>query len=93
VLEKAPARAFYFAESGEASFREIGEAIAARLALGAVQPLDAEWAAQRWGERRAYYTFGSNSRVRAKRARRELGWAPRNGSVAAWICQKCRCER
>lgn len=85
VLAKAPAGAFYFAENGEASFREIGDAIAARLALGAVQPLAAEAAAERWGEGRAYYTFGSNSRVRAKRARRELGWAPRNESVTAWI--------
>jgi nucleoside-diphosphate-sugar epimerase len=85
VLEKAPAGAFFFAENGEASFREIGDAIAARLGLGAVQSLAPEAAAQRWGEGRAYYTFGSNSRVRAKRARRELGWAPRNGSVTAWI--------
>jgi nucleoside-diphosphate-sugar epimerase len=85
VLEKAPAGAFYFAENGETSFGEIGEAIAARLGLGPVQSLPAESAAEKWGESRAYYSFGSNSRVRAKRARRELGWAPRHTSVISWI--------
>jgi nucleoside-diphosphate-sugar epimerase len=85
ALEKAPAGAFYFAENGEASFAEIGEAIAARLALGPVESLPAGLAAERWGESRAYYTFGSNSRVRAKRARRELGWTPRHTSVISWI--------
>jgi len=85
VLTKAPAGAFYFADSGEASFGEIGGAIATRLGLGAVQSLPAELAAEKWGESRAYYSFGSNSRVRAKRARRELGWTPRHTSVIAWI--------
>jgi nucleoside-diphosphate-sugar epimerase len=85
VLEKAPAGAFYFAENGEASFGEIGKAIAARLGLGPVQSLSAESAAGKWGESRAYYSYGSNSRVRAKRARRELGWAPRHTSAISWI--------
>lgn len=85
VLEKAPAGAFYFAENGEASFGEIGNAISARLGLGPAQSLPAEVAAEKWGESRAYYSFGSNSRVRAKRARRELGWAPRHTSVISWI--------
>jgi nucleoside-diphosphate-sugar epimerase len=85
VLTKAPAGAFYFAENGEASFGEIGDAIAARLGLGPVQSLPAELAAEKWGDSRAYYSFGSNSRVRAKRARRELGWTPRHTSVISWI--------
>jgi nucleoside-diphosphate-sugar epimerase len=85
ALEKAPAGAFYFAENGEASFGEIGAAIAARLGLGPVKFIPAELAAEKWGESRAYYSFGSNSRVRAKRARRELGWTPRHGSVISWI--------
>ena len=87
VFEQAPPWAFYFAENGEASFRDIGDAIAARLGL-AFAPLQAEVAAERWGESRAYYTFGSNSRVRGKRARRELGWAPRHGSVVEWIASE-----
>jgi nucleoside-diphosphate-sugar epimerase len=85
ALENAPAGSFYFAESGESSFAEIGAAIAARLGLGPVEPLPAEEAAAAWGPARAYYTFGSNSRVRARRARRELGWAPRHGSALEWI--------
>jgi nucleoside-diphosphate-sugar epimerase len=85
ALEKAPAGAFYFAENGEASFAAIGEAIAARLDLGPVESLPAEDAAALWGEARAYYTYGSNSRVRARRARHELGWLPRHESVLAWI--------
>ena len=80
ALEKAPAGAFYFAENGEVSFADIGKAIASRLGMA-----PAEEAAASWGPARAYYTFGSNSRVRARRARRELGWAPRHGSALDWI--------
>lgn len=85
ALEKAPAGSFYFAENGEASFEEIGMAIARRLGLRGVESLPAILAAERWGEARAYYTFGSNSRVRAVRARQELGWIPYHNSVVAWI--------
>jgi nucleoside-diphosphate-sugar epimerase len=73
ALQKAPAGAFYFIENGEASFGEIGESIARRLKLAPAQSWTVEEAAERWGKVHAHYTFGSNSRVRAKRARRELG--------------------
>jgi len=85
ALAQAPAGAFYFAENGEASFGDIGAAIAKRLGLARVEALSAETAAVRWGESKAHFTFGSNSRVRGKRARRELGWAPRHPSVIDWI--------
>lgn len=85
ALEKAPAGAFYFAENGEASFAAIGEAIASRLGLGPVESIPAEEAATVWGPARAYYTYGSNSRARAKRARHELGWSPRHPSATEWI--------
>jgi nucleoside-diphosphate-sugar epimerase len=85
VLLNGPAGAFYFAENGEASFGDIGAAIAERLGLAGVEALPPEVAAERWGESKAYFTLGSNSRVRAKRARRELGWAPRHPSVIDWI--------
>ena len=85
ALERAPGGAFYFAENGEVSFADIGRAIAARLGMGPVESVAAEEAAASWGPGRAYYTFGSNSRVRARRARRELGWAPRHGSALDWI--------
>jgi nucleoside-diphosphate-sugar epimerase len=85
ALEHAPAGSYYFIENGEASFGEIGAALARRLGYGQVQSWSAEEATQHWGEMHARYTFGSNSRVRAKRARRELGWAPRHASVIDWI--------
>jgi len=85
AFRKAPASAFYFAENGEASFGEIGAAIAKRLGLPGVEDLPPEVAAQRWGESKAYFSLGSNSRVRSVRARRELGWAPRHASVIDWI--------
>lgn len=85
ALAKAPAGAFYFAENGEASYRDICEAIARRLGLGAPQAWPFEEAAKELGENSAAYTFGSNSRVRAKRARDELGWQPKHAFATAWI--------
>ncbi|WP_297835954.1 NAD-dependent epimerase/dehydratase family protein [Pseudomonas sp.] len=85
ALEIAPAGAFYFIENGEASFLEIGQSIARRLKLDPVQYWTVEEAAVRWGYLHAHYTFGTNSRVRAKRARKELGWAPVFTSALKWI--------
>ena len=93
ALERAPAGALYFAENGEASFSEIGAAIARRLGLRGVESLPPEVAASRWGESKAYYTLGSNSRVRGKRARSELGWAPRHASVIDWILGEMPVDR
>jgi nucleoside-diphosphate-sugar epimerase len=85
ALAEAPAGALYFAENGEACFAELGAAIAARLELSAMEFLPPEAATEKWGESRAYYTLGSNSRVRARRARHELGWTPRHASAVSWI--------
>jgi nucleoside-diphosphate-sugar epimerase len=85
VIASAPAGSFYYAENGEASFHEIGTAIAHRLDIPDVESWDADDAARQWGVGRAYYTFGSNSRVRATRAREELGWRPTHPSVLTWI--------
>ncbi len=85
ALRQAPAGAFYFVENGEASYAEIGAAIARRLGLGPVQSWTVEQATPEWGEGQARYSFGSNSRVRALRARRELAWSPRHASVTSWI--------
>ena len=85
ALERGTAGAFYFAENGESSFGEIGAAIAARLELGPVESIAAEAAAASWGPAKALFTFGGNSRVRAVRARQELGWQPRHTSAVAWI--------
>jgi nucleoside-diphosphate-sugar epimerase len=76
---------FYFVEGGQdASFLEIGGAIARRLGLGPVQPWGMAAAAAAWGEGFARYALGANSRVRATRAH-ALGWQPSGPSVAEWI--------
>ena len=85
ALAKAPAGAFYFAENGEASYREICAAIARRLGLGEPQVWPFGDAAKELGENSAAYTFGSNSRVRGKRSRSELGWQPKHSSAMKWI--------
>lgn len=85
ALRDAPAGAFYFVENGEASYAQIGAAIARRLGLGPVRSWSVEEATAAWGEGHARYSFGSNSRVRGKRARRELQWQPRHTSVTDWI--------
>jgi nucleoside-diphosphate-sugar epimerase len=77
AIEKAPPGAFYFAENGENSMREMCEAISRMLGFGGrPQSMTVEEAAALWGDGAAQNTMGSNSRVRAKRARTELGWAP-----------------
>ena len=82
ALETAPAGAFYYAENGETAMREVCEAINAVLGFGpATTPISIEEAAAEWGEGAANYTMGSNSRVRAVRARRELGWTPHRPSL------------
>src|SRR6185437_7431270 len=82
AIEKAPAGAFYFAENGENSMREVCEAISRMLGHGGrTQSMTMQEAALEWGERPANDTMGSNSRVRAKRARAELGWSPKARSL------------
>lgn len=90
VLEKGQGGAFYFAENGEASYADLGQALAQRLGLHELVHLAPEVAAERWGVARAYFSFGSNSRVRARRAREELGWAPQHTSVFNWIANEAQ---
>lgn len=85
ALEGAPAGAFYYVENGEASFADATAAIARRLGLGAPQPWPIDDAIAELGFGTAVYSLGSNSRVRGKRARAELGWAPKHGSLTGWI--------
>ena len=85
ALKKAPAGSFYYVENGEASYKDITTAIAQRLQLSAPQPWPVEEAIKEWGFGHAVYSFGSNSRVSAKRARTDLGWTPKHTSVVGWI--------
>jgi len=86
VLEKAPAGASYYAANGECSMRRLCEAISRALGWdGRTQGMSKDEAIAEFGAGPAAYTYGSNSRVRATRARRELGWAPRHDALLETI--------
>jgi nucleoside-diphosphate-sugar epimerase len=90
ATEKAPAGAFYYAENGENSMREVCEAISRMLGQGGrTQSMTSQEAALEWGEGPANDTMGSNSRVRAKRARAELKWRPKARSLIEEIACGC----
>jgi nucleoside-diphosphate-sugar epimerase len=90
AIEKAPAGAFYYAENGENSMREVCEAISRMLGQGGrTQSMTVEEAAAEWGDGPANDTMGSNSRVRAKRARAELNWRPKARSLIEEIEHGC----
>ena len=90
ALESAPAGAFYFAEAGEASMKDLCEAISWTLGFGGgTDAMTLEEAVAEWGEGPAENTMGSNSRVRAVRAREELGWQPSAPSAIAEIRDGC----
>jgi nucleoside-diphosphate-sugar epimerase len=78
ALAKAPAGSFYYAENGEAAMKSVAQAIGRLLGLGErTEDWPLEEAAKAWGRESAEFTFGSNSRVRALRALRELNWEPK----------------
>jgi len=86
ALVDAPAGASYWAENGECSMRRLCEAISRALGWdGRTQGMSREEAIAEFGEGPAAYTYGSNSRVRATRARRELGWAPQHDALLQGI--------
>ena len=88
AADKAPAGSFYFADNGENTLREVCEAFSRTLWQGGgTQSMTVEEAAAEWGEGPANDTMGSNSRVRAKRARAELGWKPAERSLIEEIAR------
>jgi nucleoside-diphosphate-sugar epimerase len=92
ALDKAPAGTFAFVENGESAFRDLAQAIADGLGLGAPQSMSSDVAEARWGRELAVFALGSNSRVRGRRAR-ALGWQPRHGSAEAWLRETLGRER
>ncbi|MBO9536282.1 NAD-dependent epimerase/dehydratase family protein [Herbaspirillum sp.] len=90
ALERPGTRGFYFAENGESSYADMGQAIARRLGIDRIEHLSEEAAIALWGLNMGRYSLGSNSRVRALRARRELGWQPRHASAVEWIEREMR---
>ncbi|HSA79223.1 MAG TPA: NAD-dependent epimerase/dehydratase family protein [Geminicoccaceae bacterium] len=77
AIEKAQPGSFFYAENGEASMKALAEAISRLLGFGGrTEAIPLEDAVAEWGGVAAAFTFGSNSRVRARRARADLGWRP-----------------
>ncbi len=79
-------RGLFYAESGEADFATLTAAIAKSLGQPPPLPWSLAQAAEEWGEQRARHTYGSNCRVRARRAR-ALGWQPSGESPQTWIAR------
>ncbi len=77
ALAQAPAGSLFYAENGEASWKEMAAAVGRMLGLGGTTsdwPIEDALAALGIG---ALTSYGSNSRVRADKARRMLGWTPK----------------
>jgi nucleoside-diphosphate-sugar epimerase len=81
ALEKAPAGALYYAENGEEALKNVAVSISRLLGFGGKtrewSPQDAEAGLGP----KAHSSFGSNSRVRGKRSRAELGWKPKGANI------------
>jgi nucleoside-diphosphate-sugar epimerase len=84
ALEKAPGGSFFFAENGDASFKDIAERISRALGLGGkTVSLSVEDLVRQYGDA-GRYGVTSNSLVSAVNARR-LGWSPKAPSLADYL--------
>ena len=84
ALEKAPGGSFFFAENGDASFKEIAEMVSRSLGFGGkTVSLSVEDLVRQYGDA-GRYGVASNSLVRAVNARR-LGWSPKAPSLAEYF--------
>jgi nucleoside-diphosphate-sugar epimerase len=82
ALDRAPAGSFFFAESGEASLKDIAAAISRHLGLGGrTRALSLAEALEHWPPSAVHYSLASYVRVTAAKARGVLGWQPRHGSI------------
>lgn len=82
VLERGKPGAFYYAENGENSLKEVAEAVSRLLGFGCrAESLTVPEAYIEYGEMMTNLSFGSNSRVRATRAHKELGWFGKQRSL------------
>lgn len=89
VIKAAPeGGVFFFAESGEVTFKQIAEKIREALKIKApVEGWSIAEATKKWGRGTAVFALGSNSRIRGERARK-LGWLPTQETVIDDI-QRC----
>ena len=84
ALEKAPGGSFFFAENGDASFKEIAEMISRSLGLDdKTVSASVEDLVRKYGDA-GRYGITSNSLVSAVNARR-LGWSPQAPSLAEYF--------
>ena len=84
ALEKAPGGSFFFAENGDASFKEIAEMISRSLGLDdKTVSVSVEDLVRKYGDA-GRYGITSNSLVSAVNARR-LGWSPQAPSLAEYF--------
>jgi nucleoside-diphosphate-sugar epimerase len=87
ALQKAPAGALYYAENGEELLKNVAASISRMLGFGGKTR---QWSAQEAEAAlgpKAHSSFGSNSRVRGKRSRAELGWQPKGAPILQEIEQ------
>ena len=83
ALEKAPGGSLFFAENGEASFKEIAEMISRSFGLGKTVSLSVEELVRQHGDA-GRYGITSNSLVSAVNAR-WLGWSPKAPSLTQYF--------
>lgn len=82
ALDRAVAGSFFFLENGEASMRDVVNAISCKLGLGEAQSWSLDDAIKEWGNEAARFSLASNSRIRGVRTRRDLGWNPNGPGLA-----------
>jgi nucleoside-diphosphate-sugar epimerase len=81
AINDAPPGSVFFAENGEASWKDMAIAVGKTLGIpGETEALSLEESLSILGIG-AVTSFGSNSRVSAEKARRMLGWSPTGPSI------------
>jgi nucleoside-diphosphate-sugar epimerase len=88
ALEHAPAGSFFYLQSGEASMKAANESIGRLLGVP-TGSWSIDEAASALGAQAAWFSFGSNSRVDATKARRMLGWNPQGPGLFHEIERGC----
>ncbi len=90
VVKDAPeGGVFYFAESGEVTFKDLTERIKESLSIkNPVEEWPIEQAIEEWGAGAAVFALGSNSRIRGE-ASKKLGWKPVSESVLEDVPRCC----
>lgn len=82
ALEHAPAGSLFYAENGEEKMKTIAESVSRLFGMGGkAESWSLDEAIKEWGQDKAHIALGSNSRVRATKARKMLGWHPTGPAV------------